>query len=86
MHTMYNYPLKFSFGMFSLTPKIKVTDATGKLIMTASKKLLSSKEEIPINLNGTSLYQITSQESRLSDIPSNWDITTPDGEQDRHRG
>ncbi|KAA3648225.1 MAG: hypothetical protein DWQ07_04310 [Chloroflexi bacterium] len=77
---MYNYPLKFSFGMFSLTPKIKVTDASGKVIMTASKKLLSSKEEIPVNLNGTSLFQITSQESRLSDIPSNWDITTAEGE------
>ena len=29
---------------------------------------------------GHRLYQITSQESRLSDIPSNWDITTPDGD------
>ena len=76
---MYNYPITFSFGLFSLTPQISVTDAAGKALMAASKKLISSKDEIHIMANGSPLYHVISQESRITDIPSNWDITTADG-------
>jgi len=76
---MYQYPLTFSFPAFSVSPKITVKDARGATILTAAKKLLSSKEEIPVTANGQPAYNIISQENRITDIPSNWDIKSSDG-------
>jgi len=76
---MYQYPLTFSFPAFSVSPKITVKDANGATILTAAKKLISSKEEIPVTANGQPAYTIISQENRITDIPSNWDIKNPDG-------
>lgn len=76
---MYRYPLTFTFPAFTLSPQITAKDASGAVILNASKKLLSSKEEINVTSNGKPLYNIISQESRITEIPSNWDIKTPDG-------
>ena len=72
---MYQYPLTFTFPAFAVSPKITVTDARGAAILTASKKLLSSKDEIHVTANGQPAYTIISQENRITDIPSNWDIS-----------
>ena len=76
---MYQYPLTFTFPAFSVSPQITVKDARGVVVLTAAKKLISSKEEINVTANGKPVYSIISQESRISDIPSNWDIKTADG-------
>ncbi|MCB9135175.1 MAG: hypothetical protein H6636_07100 [Anaerolineales bacterium] len=76
---MYHYPLKFTFANVAASPKITVTDAGGKTIMIASKTLLSNKEEFKVTANGQPLYTILSQESRLTDIPSNWDVYAANG-------
>ncbi|MDD2921210.1 MAG: hypothetical protein PHQ36_02895 [Anaerolineales bacterium] len=76
---MYQYPLTFTFPAFSVSPQITVKDAGGAVVLTAAKKLISSKEEINVTLNGKPVYSITSQESRITDIPSNWDVKTADG-------
>lgn len=76
---MYNYPITFSFSAFAVTPTIEIKDASGKVLMTAAKKLISSKDEISIrSANGE--YKIVSQESRITEIPSNWDVITPAGQ------
>lgn len=74
------YPLKFTFAFMSATPKITVADASGQVVFTASKTLLSQKDEIKLLSNGQLLYQIVSQESRITDIPSNWDVMTGSGQ------
>lgn len=76
---MYAYPLRLNFASVAATPKINVTDANGETIMTATKTLLSSKEEIKVTTNGQPLYTIVSQESRITDIPSNWDVFAANG-------
>ena len=76
---MYQYPLTFTFPAFSMSPKITVKDAQGATILSAAKKLISSKEEIIITANGQPAYTIISQENRITDIPSNWDIKTAAG-------
>lgn len=76
---MYQYPLTFTFPAFSVSPQITVKDAHGAPVLTASKKLISSKEEINVAANGKPAYTIISQENRITDIPSNWDIKNADG-------
>ncbi len=76
---MYPYPLTLSFSAFSVTPKIDIRDSSGLVVMTASKKLLSSKDEIDLVSGNQPLAKIMSQENRITDIPSNWDISDPDG-------
>ncbi len=71
---MYQYPLKFTFPIYSVTPQFEATDAAGKYLFSASKKLLSSKDEINITAGGKTYFRVVSQESRITDIPSNWDV------------
>ena len=76
---MYQYPLTFTFPMLSVTPQFDATDAAGKSLFSASKKLLSSKDEISVVAKGRTYFKIISQENRITDIPSNWDVMTGDG-------
>jgi hypothetical protein len=76
---MYQYPLTLTFPGFAVSPQITVKDARGAVVLSAGKKLISSKEEINVTANGKPVYTIVSQESRITDIPSNWDIKTVDG-------
>jgi len=76
---MFQYPLKFSFSTFAVSPTIQVTDAAGRVIFTAAKKLISSKDEISVNTSG-GVFKVISQENRITDSPSNWDVITPDGQ------
>jgi len=76
---MYKYPLKFTFPLFSLTPQFQATDASGRALFSAAKKLISSKEEINVTSSGRTYFKIVSQESRITDIPSNWDVSDAGG-------
>ena len=76
---MYQYPLTFTFPAFSVSPKITTKDANGAVVLSAAKKLISSKEEINVTANGQPAYTIISQENRITDIPSHWDIKTANG-------
>ena len=77
---MTQYPLTLKFAMFTAAPKVTVTDAAGKDLFTAAKSLLSQKEEFTFTAEGKTLYQVISQESRISEIPSNWDVLNGAGE------
>ena len=76
---MYAYPLTFTFPLFSISPQFQATDASGKALFSAAKKLISSKDEINVTSGGKSYFKIVSQESRITDIPSNWDVTNSEG-------
>ena len=76
---MYRYPLTFVFSAMTVSPRIQVRDASGTPVCTVAKKLLSSKDDIEATAGAKPLFKIISQESRITDIPSNWNITAPDG-------
>ncbi len=76
---MYAYPLSFTFPLFSVTPQFDARDASGRALFSASKKLISSKDEINVLSAGQASFKIISQENRITDIPSNWDVLTRDG-------
>ena len=76
---MFQYPLKFSFSALAVSPTIQVTDAAGRVVFTAARKLMSSRDEISLATSGGT-FKVISQENRITDIPSNWDILTPDGQ------
>lgn len=76
---MFIYPLTFSFSAFAVSPTIQIKDANGRQVISAAKKLISSKEEININMAGNA-YKVISQESRITEIPSNWDVIAPSGQ------
>ncbi len=76
---MYSYPLTITFSSMALSPQVEVKDSTGRVLLSAAKKLISSKDEINVSSNGTPTFKIISQENRITDIPSNWDVLTPDG-------
>jgi uncharacterized protein YxjI len=76
---MYSYPLTISFPLFSITPQVEVKDASGKALFSAAKKLISSKDEINVSAGGQPAFKIISQENRITDIPSNWDVVAADG-------
>jgi len=71
---MYQYPLSFSFPAFSVSPQITIKGAQGTVILNAAKKPLFSKEEIHVTRDNQPAYLIISQENRITDLPSNWDI------------
>jgi hypothetical protein len=76
---MYEYPLTFTFSALTLTPSITAQDAAGNVVFTASNKLISTKDEVNVISNGKPVSKILSEENRITDIPSNWDILAPDG-------
>jgi uncharacterized protein YxjI len=76
---MYRYPLTFTFPLFSISPQFQATDSTGKGLFSAAKKLIPSKEEISVTSGGRAYFKIISQESRITDIPSNWDVLNAEG-------
>lgn len=76
---MYTYPLTITFPALTISPQIDVKDATGRVLFSAAKKLISTKDEINVNSAGRPLYKIVSEENRITDIPSNWDILVADG-------
>lgn len=77
---MFQYPLSMSFSVLAMTPNIEVKDAKGQMLFRATKKLISSKEEIEVTSGGKLFYKVISQENRITDIPSNWDIMRASGE------
>src|SRR4030095_5788649 len=76
---MYQYPLKFTFPLFAISPQFEATDAMGRVLFSASKKLISSKDEISLTTAGKTYFNVVSQESRITDIPSNWDVLNSEG-------
>lgn len=76
---MYQYPITFTFPIYSVTPQFEATDATGKYLFSASRKLLSSKDEINITAGSKTYFRVVSQENRITEIPSNWDVMNSGG-------
>jgi hypothetical protein len=55
------FPLKFTFRVFTLSPRMDVVDATGRSVLHAKQKLFKFKEHIEIFTDST-------QKTKLADI------------------
>jgi uncharacterized protein YxjI len=72
-----NYPLNLSFKVIALAPQVRVTDATGNLLMYVRQKILALKEDVKIFADEgqtQQLFQIKAD--RIIDWSAEYHITS----------
>ncbi len=77
---MLNYPLNLSFKVIALAPQVRITDASGQLVMYVRQKLLALREDVKIfadEQQQRQLYQIKAD--RIIDFSANYNITAIGG-------
>ncbi|MEW6280066.1 MAG: hypothetical protein AB1758_15660 [Candidatus Eremiobacterota bacterium] len=77
---MFNYPLNLSFKLIAFSPQVRVTDATGSLVLYVKQKALALKEDVKIfsdEAQQSQLYQLKAD--KIIDFSARYTITTPDG-------
>lgn len=77
---MYQYPLKLSFKIIAIAPQVKVTDATGQLVLYVRQKALALKESVKVYADEQQqrmLYEIKAD--RVIDFSANYAIMSADG-------
>ena len=77
---MLNYPLNFSFKVIAFNPQVKVTDASGNVVLYVKQKALALKEDIKIfadEAQARQLYQLKA--NKIIDFSAQYNITTPGG-------
>jgi hypothetical protein len=74
---MLNYPLNFSFKIIAFNPQVKVTDASGNVVLYIKQKALALKEDIKIFADEgqtRELYQLKAD--RIIDFSARYNITS----------
>lgn len=77
---MFNYPLTLSFKIIAFNPQVRVTDASGNLVLYVKQKALALKEDIKIfsdEAQSNQLYQMKA--NKIIDFSAQYNITRPDG-------
>lgn len=77
---MLNYPLTFSFKVVAFNPQVKVTDASGNVVLYVKQKALALKEDVKIfadEAQARQLYQLKA--NKMIDFSAQFNITTPGG-------
>jgi uncharacterized protein YxjI len=77
---MLNYPLNFSFKVIAFNPQVKVTDASGSVVLYVKQKALALKEDIKIFADegqSRQLYQLKAD--RIIDFSAKYNITSAAG-------
>jgi uncharacterized protein YxjI len=77
---MLNYPLNFSFKVIAFNPQVKVTDASGNVVLYVKQKALALKEDIKIfadEAQSRQLYQLKA--NKIIDFSAQYNITTAGG-------
>lgn len=77
---MYNYPLTLSFKIIAFNPQVRVTDASGNLVLYVKQKALALKEDVKIfsdEAQSNQLYQMKA--NKIIDFSAQYNITRPDG-------
>lgn len=78
---MLNYPLTFSFKVIAFNPQVKVTDASGNVVLYIKQKALALKEDIKIFADegqSRQLYQLKAD--RIIDFSARYNITSAAGQ------
>lgn len=77
---MQNYPLSLVGKLIAFNPQVKITDASGRVVMYVKQKALALKEDVRVFTDEGQqhlLYQIRAD--RRIDFSARYTITTPDG-------
>lgn len=77
---MLNYPLNFSFKIIAFNPQVKVTDASGNVVLYVKQKALALKEDVKIfadEAQARQLYQLKA--NKIIDFSAQYNITTAGG-------
>lgn len=76
----YQYPLKLSFKLLALAPRVTVSDATGKEIFFVHMKAFKLKEDILVFSDSTKTNQIYRiQADRIIDFSATYNFTDVNG-------
>jgi uncharacterized protein YxjI len=77
---MFNYPLTLSFKIIAFNPQVRVTDASGNLVLYVKQKALALKEDVKIfsdEAQSNQLFQMKA--NKIIDFSAQYNITRPDG-------
>lgn len=77
---MFNYPLSLSFKIIAFNPQVRVTDASGNLVLYVKQKALALKEDIKIfadEAQSNQLFQMKA--NKIIDFSAQYNITRPEG-------
>jgi len=77
---MLNYPLTFSFKVVAFNPQVKVTDASGNVVLYVKQKALALKEDVKIfadEAQSRQLYQLKA--NKIIDFSAQYNITSAGG-------
>jgi uncharacterized protein YxjI len=77
---MLNYPLNLSFKIIALAPQVRVTDASGQLVMYVRQKVLALREDVKIfadEQQQRQLFQVKAD--RIIDFSAQYNITAIGG-------
>ncbi len=77
---MLNYPLNLSFKLIALSPQVRVTDASGQLVLYVKQKALALREDVRIFADEgqtRQLYQLNA--NKIIDFSATYNITVPGG-------
>lgn len=79
---MLNYPLTLSFKLIALSPQVRVTDASGQLVLFVKQKALALREDVRIfadEAQTQQLYQLNA--NKIIDFSATYNISIPGGGQ-----
>lgn len=78
---MYAYPLDLSFKILAFNPQVKITDASGQVVLYVKQKALALKEDVKVYADDTQQtlrYQIKA--NKRLDFSARYTITDPNGQ------
>ncbi len=79
---MLNYPLTLSFKLIAFSPQVRVTDASGQLVLYVKQKALALREDVRIfadEAQSQQLYQLNA--NKIIDFSATYNISIPGGGQ-----
>ncbi|MBL8093940.1 MAG: hypothetical protein JNL73_07190 [Anaerolineales bacterium] len=79
---MLNYPLTLSFKLIAFSPQVRVTDASGQLVLYVKQKALALREDVRIfadEAQTQQLYQLNA--NKIIDFSATYNISIPGGGQ-----
>lgn len=77
---MLNYPLTLSFKLIAFNPQVKVTDASGNVVMYVKQKALALKEAVKVFSDEQQTQQLYAMNAnKIIDFSAQYNITRADG-------
>jgi len=77
---MLNYPLTLSFKLIAFSPQVRITDASGQLVLYVKQKALALREDVRIfadEAQTRQLYQLNA--NKIIDFSATYNIAVPGG-------